>query len=428
MNLSFFEGPAGSGKTTRLFETLATTLAARPLLPHERVLALTKMHGSRRRMHGRLSSVAGLRDRFNCMTVDSFAWRLVRRWRTLAGAKGWSEPPENDYAEVSRCAGLLLADGIVNRWVARGFPIVVIDEMQDSKGGQLEIVRGLSQSAICLIAADDFQDLDGGVDNAAIAWARESGKVVRLSQNHRTTAAGLLNAAQSLRGGQAVPIKGQGFTILGALNANVGAGFVSRNLTWWSGTRDIAVISPVRPDVSPFVRDLLLRVAQKPIGTPPFGPHRVPWEVSQEDECQFFLTGLGLPSDDAAELCAADLVLTANNAASKVLRMWLDQQRTLSGRTRFAAREIQERARAIHQRSRAYRRAPDGGVRAMTIHQAKNREFESVIILWPYQVVGSADRKRRLLYNAITRAKRQAMVVIQNPARLNEPPFVAGDS
>jgi superfamily I DNA/RNA helicase len=62
----------------------------------------------------------------------------------------------------------------------------------------------------------------------------------------------------------------------------------------------------------------------------------------------------------------------------------------------------------------------------MTIHQAKNREFDSVIVLWPYEVAGVVDRQRRLLYNAITRAQRQAVVVVQNPARLQQPPFVPG--
>ena len=54
----------------------------------------------------------------------------------------------------------------------------------------------------------------------------------------------------------------------------------------------------------------------------------------------------------------------------------------------------------------------------MTIHQAKNREFHSVIALWPYEVVGTVERQRRLLYNAITRAKCRVLVVVQNPARL----------
>ena len=62
----------------------------------------------------------------------------------------------------------------------------------------------------------------------------------------------------------------------------------------------------------------------------------------------------------------------------------------------------------------------------MTVHQAKNREFHSVIVLWPYEVTGTKERQRRLLYNAITRAKYRALVVVQNPNRLDHPPFVTG--
>lgn len=63
----------------------------------------------------------------------------------------------------------------------------------------------------------------------------------------------------------------------------------------------------------------------------------------------------------------------------------------------------------------------------MTVHQAKNREFDSVIVLWPYEIAGSSERLRRLLYNAVTRAKRQALVIVQNPRRLSGPPFTGGD-
>ena len=61
----------------------------------------------------------------------------------------------------------------------------------------------------------------------------------------------------------------------------------------------------------------------------------------------------------------------------------------------------------------------------MTIYQAKNREFPVVIVLWPFQVVGDVVRARRLLYNAITRAKRRAIVIVEDPKkkRLNLPPF-----
>jgi superfamily I DNA/RNA helicase len=72
-----------------------------------------------------------------------------------------------------------------------------------------------------------------------------------------------------------------------------------------------------------------------------------------------------------------------------------------------------------------------GGGVAMTIHQAKNREFENVVILWPVQVGGDAESLRRLLYNAVTRAKSRVLILLQSPPtkgaqakdRLALPPF-----
>jgi superfamily I DNA/RNA helicase len=60
----------------------------------------------------------------------------------------------------------------------------------------------------------------------------------------------------------------------------------------------------------------------------------------------------------------------------------------------------------------------------MTVHGAKNREFEQVVVLWPAATGGNAEQKRRLLYNAITRAKRQCMVLVQAAENLKLPPFV----
>ena len=120
----------------------------------------------------------------------------------------------------------------------------------------------------------------------------------------------------------------------------------------------------------------------------------------------------------------SEICLPSDSGPARAIRVWLDQQRRVAGRTTFKVTEISQQVQWIHQRSRAHRRVRDRGIRAMTIHQAKNREFDSVIVLWPYNVAGSADRKRRLLYNAITRAKRQAVVIVQNPNRLKQPPFV----
>lgn len=59
----------------------------------------------------------------------------------------------------------------------------------------------------------------------------------------------------------------------------------------------------------------------------------------------------------------------------------------------------------------------------MTVHQAKNREFDGVIVLWPHTVGGDAEAKRRLLYNAVTRAKLWCKVITQGEAALKKAPF-----
>lgn len=423
MTLRFFEGPAGSGKTTRLIEDLEALLSDHPLGEDEWVLALTKMHGSRRRMHGRLCALGPLRQRFKCVTIDSFAWHVLRRWRSLARNRFGEDAPGDAYQEVCKRAGALLAHRAVGGWATRTFPIVVVDELQDSKDGQLGVIQALAESAKCLTAGDEYQDLDGAESNSAVDWAREHGEVVLLTRIHRTRVSNLLSAANAVREGRGVPPNGPGFFTLPALNHNVGASYVSRNLTWWRQSNDIAVITPVRAGNSLFVRSLISRVERGPIGETPVGPHRVPWEISQEDELERFLAELALPDDPSAEIRASEVPL-AGDGPSIALSAWFDRQRRVGGRTSFTVGDVRDQARLIHQRSRAYRRLREVGVRAMTIHQAKNREFDSVIVLWPYEVQGSADRQRRLLYNAITRAKRQVVVVVQNPDRVNQPPFV----
>lgn len=423
MSLRLFQGPAGSGKTTGLVRELASTLSQRPLEAHERVLALTRMHGSRRRLQERLSTVPTLQRQFECITFDSFAWRITRRWRSLCNAKFGGEPEVDDYSEVCRRAGVLLNEPLVSNWIARTFPIVVIDEMQDNKGGQLAMIIGLSYACVCLAAADHFQDLDGDATNPAVTWARENGETITLTQIYRTRMVGLLNAASALRQGLAIPRNDNGFTVLGALNHNVGASFVSRNLTWWKKCNDIAIITPACAETSLFVQNLIARVQEGPIGEKGYGPHQVLWEVSQQDEKAAFIARLHLPDDPSSIVHASNIVLPDGTAVATAVEAWIGRQRRVAGKTTFSVAELIHQIDRIHQRVQSYRMVRSQGVRAMTIHQAKNREFDSVIVLWPYEVKGSPERKRRLLYNAITRARTRVLIVVQNPNRLRKPPF-----
>ena len=57
------------------------------------------------------------------------------------------------------------------------------------------------------------------------------------------------------------------------------------------------------------------------------------------------------------------------------------------------------------------------------LHQAKNRQFDHVIILWPHGVPGGDQLKARLLYNGITRARVSCRVFVRAEALLQQAPF-----
>ena len=80
---------------------------------------------------------------------------------------------------------------------------------------------------------------------------------------------------------------------------------------------------------------------------------------------------------------------------------------------------------AAFSRQRRFGNRTGSRIKAMTVHQAKNREFEGVIVLWPFTATGTPEHQRRLLYNAITRAQRWCTIVVQSRDMLKKPPFVA---
>lgn len=107
---------------------------------------------------------------------------------------------------------------------------------------------------------------------------------------------------------------------------------------------------------------------------------------------------------------------------------WAQGQHRIKGVSNFTEAGLIAAAGRILQSRRAFLPdKPSTIIRAMTINQAKNREFEGVIVLWPFIVGGDLDSHRRKLYNAITRAKKWACVVVQENAvgksRLANAPF-----
>jgi hypothetical protein len=425
MSVYAFTGAAGTGKTKRLVETLEGRLQKTPLLQEQRVVALTRMHGSRFRMIERLAESKARRIA-DCITVDRFAWELVARWRSRLRELGHKAPTEFEYDATCAAAAQLLTEPQVAAWVNHRFPIVVIDEFQDCRTGRLGIAQGLSVKCELLVAADEFQDLSETGNSPAVEWLAGLGQVETLTTIHRTSDAGLLQAALALREGAPVA-NGGNAKFFAAQNPNVAASFLARGIAW-SGGKEVVVISPTTAEKSAFVRDALKRLAAKPFekDSKKYGPYDIHWERSRENLEADLCTKFQLSVDTDVTMLAPMCVPGPKLPGQIDLEQWLERRRRVCGQTVFSSGELRA---AVHRsvqflRAQPYRRS---GLRAMTIHQAKNREFDNVLVLWPVQVPSDSEAQRRLLYNALTRAKNLATVIVQDPvpakSRLKAPPF-----
>lgn len=432
MSLEYFEGPAGCGKTYQLVESLKAFLVSDPLREEQAVLGLTYMHGSRRRMHMKLSTITALRGRFLACTVDSLARSVVWRWRTMARE---IEPNLDfvgavDFETICRVGALLLRKECVSGWLCVRYPVVVVDEFQDCKSDRLAIIQAIESCCHVIAAADEYQDLQPAGLNPAVEWLhRSTGIKTVLTGNRRTKQTILLQAAGQLRASQDCGDALQG-TLVSGRNANAAAGSAARNL-YWKQSKDVVILTPTGPEKSRFVRDVVARLIEKPI-TPsgiskPVGPFHIIWESNVADEKALLISKLRVLATGATLLQIQGLCSGETGALSDVYE-WAARKYRLKGQAQFSVSELSAAIDRILQTRRAF--LPTGHpsiIRAMTISQAKNREFDGVIVLWPFAVGGDLDSQRRRLYNALTRAKKWAIVIVQDDAkkttRLSCPPF-----
>lgn len=432
MSLEYFEGPAGCGKTYQLVKTLKALLVRKQLGEGEAVLGLTYMHGSRRRMHKQLANIAELRGRFLACTVDSLARHVICRWRTLARD---IEPKLDfgvsaDFAIVCHVAALITAKERVSSWLRLRYPIVLVDELQDCKGDHLCLIQAIESCCHVIAAADEFQDLQQTGPSVAVEWLHAgAGKRNTLSGNQRTKETTLLQAADRLRSSQDCGdiLKG---ALMSALNANAGAGHIARTICW-KKPKDAVILTPTGQDKSPFVRNVVARLTSKPIKPKGIardvGPFRIIWESNVEEDKAVLLKKLecsaqGIGLTELRQLCLDDKGPLGD------IFQWAEKKWRIKGQTQFSISELTTIVERVLQSRRAFLpTACLGSLRAMTINQAKNREFEGVIILWPFAVGGDLESQRRRLYNALTRAQKWAIVIVQDApkktSRLAASPF-----
>lgn len=445
MTFDFFEGAAGTGKTHNLVGRAGEIVQDGALGEGHKLLALTFMNGARRRLDARLGENPAFRRRFDCQTFDVFARTLAVRRRSLITPVMQAQATAlNEFDGPCALAAGLLAQEPVRQWVARSFPLVLVDEAQDLDEHRLRILQGLSQSCRIVSAADAFQCLHDGRDTAPLmGWLEGAGQTHRLTQVQRTQQQGLLVAALALREGRDVKAalaaktyknrttwNGAGFRLLDvpATNAN-------HALLAWSIANEIAQRQGPVVILTPDAGNAIIRAALNAVQTKPhkwkktgatFGPYSLSWDRHDNEEADALLGDIALPEAASCADLRALLTPLAGHAAIAQAISRMDRLRRAHGQAAFTAVQVTEFVRdSVRNRSRLGFRQQHGHL-AMTIQRAKNREFPNVIVLWPHTATGSAEHLRRLLYNGITRAQNHCTVIVVGQGRLNGPPFAPG--
>jgi hypothetical protein len=420
-------GQAGTGKTTWLMAK-AREYAPRLLVAdHQQILVITRMHGARRRLeHTLRDACRGLS--YSVSTIDGFALTIVNRWRTslgyikpvaaVPGDSNFSDGvfgTEAGFDRVVHAAVQLLQSPTVGGVIGATYPLIVIDEFQDCHGSMLEFVAALSRYASVLLAADDFQLLDSTTTGCpAVEWAKTQmasglATIEELTACHRTSVAGILDAARCLRAN--TPANGRTVPVVCCPNHGPAAWKVIERLVCcpsserWKGT--CALICPSHdPALGKVLASCTTQLQQR---------NRTPirWHVEHpaEEERKRVASALGLSStmgssDTPWTMPSGQLEGLGAHILNRIQRF--TRLRAISPiPLEIVARHVDL---AVHER-RAYG-SPSYNRIVTTVHGAKNREFDNVFVLWAYKLPPCGDQQRRLLYNAVTRSRRNCMLLV----------------
>ena len=435
---AFFEGPAGSGKTHEMIEC-ASRLADDVLADDRQLLlALTFMNGARHRLTARFTDVPKTRGRFRCQTFDAFAGLVTSRRRSLLRELAAPDgSPLNVFDQTCRDAAVLLETAQVAQWVASSYPLVVVDEAQDLDAHRLSLLRALSTVTFVIAAADDFQDLTGRADAAQVMmWLRGAQTVTRLSTNRRTSSDGLLRVAGALRAGTSVCAELMATT--DRRTSYVGQGIrivevpAKGGLVAWTVADELSKLSRTAVILTPDARGSLVRTAIDRISQQPFnrnkktgltfGSFPLVWERHEHELAEAVLAEV-TKGEVVPLMEAIDGVNRHGCAERKYISRRLERVGNVRGVQSISRAALRQLIHDVLRDSRRAAPRSTSGRTVMTIQRAKNREFRDVLVLWPYTVGGSAEHQRRLLYNAVTRAKRRCSVVVFGTGRMTTAPF-----
>jgi len=349
MTLDFFEGAAGTGKTHNLVGRAGELVQDGILGEQCRVLALTFMNGSRRRLQARLGQDVLFRRRFECQTFDVFSRSLVARRRSLLSSNEAALQQSTTLTEFDGpcfLAATLLENPAVQRWVAASFPLVLVDEAQDLDEHRMRVLQGLSASCYTVAAADAFQCLTDGRDtDGVMRWLEGAGQTHRLTEPMRTAQKGLLAAARAVREQRDITDEltqsqhaknptwsGQGFRLVQTPAKNAG-------LVAWTVANEMSRCTGQTAILTPDAQNAMLRTALDTVrsrtwnrkygGT--FGPFPLEWESKDSEKAASLLADILLPpAATYPEFCTAlTPIATHAPVANAIARM--DRLRRVNG-------------------------------------------------------------------------------------------------
>lgn len=423
----YITGQAGTGKTTHLLGRTVTYAQELLTQPHQQILAMAYMHGARRRLE------SSIEDHQECSkiprtvsTIDSFALALVNRWRTALGISlpvcaapaRCTERFERHsrlhlpFDEITASAASLLTRSTVARIVRSSYPVVVIDEFQDCIGSKLDLVRAIADASQLILAADAFQLLRADVVGCpAVDWVEglgESGirehltltEPWRFSANPQIMLAARALREQSRLAEQAIPV------YYGPTRPSAWRIMERLMLGWygpcWKGST--AIICPSGGGV---VEDVLQSLAEQSTRR---GYHPIRWnrQATSEEELARVHTNLGVTNDHLDDAEWEPTSVVADTHATEVIER-VHRFAQLRGLQQIPKHLLSSFAEQLVHASRAHSRSSARFI-VTTVHGAKNREFDNVCVLWSYQIPPDPELQRRLLYNAITRAKVNCIV------------------
>lgn len=426
LNLTFVTGHAGTGKTTQLMELAGNLIPSLLTQPEfQSILAITLMHGARRRID------SALRKKYpstpiRVTTIHSFALGVANRWRRALGLNvPIAANPEcgglfeqygaiqASFGEILEMASNLVGNPTVGGLVAASYPLVIVDEFQDCDRAAISLIEKLAGVSQVILAADGFQDLTSSDDAPceAINWlqglAIRGAHHIDLSAPQRTQVNTILHTADCLRRNvraSSTTIEKFAAPAIPMLAWKIAQAFLSDELT---GSCAVICLS-ADALLDKFLDSVNCQLANKNV------TRGIRWTRIQnsdfEEKSLFEELGVssGISTDQIWTKTDSDVLNFGSQASlvhEKVVRF-----AKLTGRKGVDLDLVRHFAQASLHAARSYTPL-SGRFEVTTVHGAKNREFDNVFVFWGYRLP-PPETRRKLLYNAVTRAKRRCILLV----------------